>query len=142
MPSDFTLAQEFREAMRPLIRQLNKDKTLSWGKLGILSDLARIGRATGAELASQQHISPQAVTMAVRELEDLRLVSRTPDNADRRRIWIELTDEGRARIESERRAGDAWLDGAIDTGLTEDEREILRRAIPVISKLTEAPLSD
>ena len=139
MPTQATLSREFREALRPFLRRLISDKTLSLGKLGVLSHLSEHGRATSSELAIAQQISPQAITVAVRELEALKLVGRTPDQDDRRKIWIELTDSGRTRLEHELGAGNSWFDDAIATRLSEDEQATLRAAIPVLRRLTSEP---
>lgn len=131
-----TLAQSLRESLRPLWRQLNAHKTLSTGKLDILVHLADRGRATSAELATAAKISPQAIANAVREIESLGLITRTPDDRDRRRVWIELTETGRERLAHERSIGNAWLERAIAEQLTDDERQLLGAAVPLLRKLT------
>lgn len=131
-----TLAHSLRESLRPLWRQLNAHKTLSMGKLDVLVHLADRGRATSAELATAAKISPQAIATAVRELEGLGLITRTPDDRDRRRVWIELTEAGRQRLAHERSIGNAWLERAIAEQLTDDERDLLGAAVPLLRKLT------
>jgi DNA-binding MarR family transcriptional regulator len=51
-----------------------------------------------SELAVVVQVSPQAISLATRELERLKIVVRVPDSADRRRIWIELTELGRQEL--------------------------------------------
>ncbi len=133
--SDRSTAHEFREALRPLLRRLGRQRTLSLGKVGVLGHLADHGPATSSELATAQQISPQAITIAVRELETLGLVERSPDDQDRRRVWIRLTDSGRERLDEEHAAGQAWLDTAIVERLSADERETLESVIPILRKL-------
>lgn len=128
------------EAIRPISRRLNSASTFSPGKLGILGHLARHGRATTTELAAIIRVTPQAVSLAARELEDLGLLGRVPDAEDRRRIWIELTDAGRRRLVQERAAGLEWLESAISTRLTPQEQYSLETLIPLLRKLdSEAP---
>lgn len=117
--------------------RLDRDRTLSVGKLGLLARLDRGGAATASALALALRISPQAITIAVRELEEGGLVVRTPDPEDRRRSWIHLTEAGRARYEVERRAGAPWLAEAIAERLDDAGRDALTAAIPVLAALAE-----
>lgn len=137
-----TVAREFRDALRPLIRRLNNERTMSLGKAGVLAHLSEHGRATASELAAAERVSPQAITIAVRELEGLKLVERTPDGVDRRRIWVQLTDEGRRRLEEEYAAGHSWFAEAIGTRLSDDERAILLAAVPVLRKVASGRAVD
>lgn len=130
-----TLAQELREALRPLLRRLSSERTISLGKMGVLGHLAEHGPATASALAVAESISPQAITMAVRELEAQGLVMRRHDDEDRRRIWIELTSAGREKLARERSAGLGWLDRAIREKLTSAEGQAIEAVIPVLRKL-------
>ena len=127
--------QSFLEALRPLSRRLGAERTISAGKMGALSHLAEHGRATSSELATTQRVSPQAMSLAMQELEQLGFVLRVRDSEDRRRIWIELTDAGRQKLAAERLAGQGWLERAIEERLTPDERATLEAVIPTLRKL-------
>lgn len=129
------LATDLREALRPLWRRLGEHRTLSMGKVGILSRLDRHGALTATVLAAHERISHQAVAGAVRELEEMGLVSRSPDPADGRRVLITLTDSGRTRLVSERSAGQEWLVHAVTDELSESERATLAAAVPLIGRL-------
>ncbi len=124
--------------MHPVARRLLAGRTISAGKLGVLGYLATHGRATATTLATVQTVSPQAIATAVRELESLGLVLRTPDSDDRRRVWVELTEAGRDRLVEERAAGLDWLGRTIDERLTEAERAALDAALPALRKLAAA----
>ncbi|MGO2046398.1 MAG: MarR family winged helix-turn-helix transcriptional regulator [Brachybacterium tyrofermentans] len=137
MPDDQNVAHELREALRPLYRRLNNARTMSLGKAGILTLLAERGRATAAQLATAQQITPQGVTSALNELESQQLIERVPDDVDRRRFWVHVTEEGRRRLEDDRAAGQSWLVDALTERLDDEERRILRAALPVLRKITE-----
>ncbi|MCI0142629.1 MarR family transcriptional regulator [Arthrobacter bambusae] len=130
-----TMAFSLAETLYPLLVRLNTHRTLSSGKLGVLRYLTERGRATTSELAAVVHVSPQAISLAVRELHDLRLVVRVPDHEDRRRTWIELTDAGKQALIQELSAGRAWLDRAVAERLSSNEQNLLEAAIPVLVKL-------
>lgn len=114
---------------------MNSERSISLGKMGVLSRLANDGAATANALSAALHISPQAIALVVRELESLGLIIRTPDTADRRRLWLEITEEGRARLAFERGAGSGWLDDAVNENLSAEERATLATALPVLRKL-------
>ncbi len=124
------------KALHPLQRELNTQRTLSTGKIGILRHLCDAGRATTGELADRIQVSPQGVSLATRELEQMGLIGRTQDAADRRKVWFELTAAGRERYESELLAGESWLAQAIETRLTSAEAKALAAAVPALAKLT------
>ena len=140
--SDQNTARELREALRPLWRQLNADRTLSIGKIGALAHLADNGPATSSTLAAAERISPQAIATAVRELEALGLVEREPDENDRRRVWVTLREAGRERLARERRTGNAWLEQVVADRLDDEERALLDTVIPVLRKLTDGSADD
>jgi DNA-binding MarR family transcriptional regulator len=121
--------------LHPIWRRLTADRTISVGKLGILGYLTKNGPATASTLASSEKVSPQAITTAVREMENLGLLVRTPDEHDRRRIWIEVTEAGRLRLAEERAVGADWLQEAISARLRPDEETILEQVIPILHKL-------
>jgi DNA-binding MarR family transcriptional regulator len=123
------------DTLHPLLRRLNAERTLSPGKLGVLRHLAENGRATTSELAAVVQVSPQAISLATRELEKLNIVVRVPDSEDRRRIWIELTDSGRQKLAQELAAGREWFERSIEEKLTPDERTALENVIPILRKL-------
>jgi DNA-binding MarR family transcriptional regulator len=132
-----SLAADFRDALRPLQRPLHAQRTLSPGKTGMLIHLVEQGPSTASELAVAERVSPQAVAMALHDLEELGFVERIPDEADRRRLRVVVTQAGRDGLLRERAVGTAWLERAFAERLDDEDRAILRAAIPVLRKLTE-----
>ncbi|AWK72886.1 MarR family transcriptional regulator [Rhodococcus oxybenzonivorans] len=137
MITEEATAQVLREALRPIWRQLATGRTISVGKIGVLGYLSKHGRTSASTLATAEKISPQAIATTVRELENLGLIVRTPDEQDRRRIWIELTDAGRERLAQERSKGLEWLEHAIAERLTVEEKKTLDSIVPILRKLAD-----
>ena len=137
MITEQATAQVLREALRPIWRQLTAGRSISVGKIGVLAYLSKHGQTSASTLAAAEKISPQAIANAVRELESLGLVVRTPDEQDRRRIWIELTDAGRERLAQERSQGLDWLEQAIAERLTDEEKKTLDSVVPILRKLVD-----
>ncbi|WP_242908434.1 MarR family winged helix-turn-helix transcriptional regulator [Actinomadura terrae] len=73
----------------------------------------RHGRATPSELAADLDMAPNSITGRLDALERRGFVRRTPSATDRRRVVVELTEEGRA----------AWR-GAIGGVGHEEERTL------------------
>jgi DNA-binding MarR family transcriptional regulator len=128
------LARDLRESLRPLWRRFTAHKTLSASKTAILFQLEQHGELAATELASAVRVTHQAIAAALRDMEDLSLVSRSPDPGDRRRTLVEITETGRRALESERAAGQPWLVRAVE-GLDDDERATLAAAIPLLLRL-------
>lgn len=103
----------------------------------ILGSLDRGGPSTPARLGEEHHVRSQTLTPALNALADAGLVRRRRDEADRRRQYVELTAEGRAVIEDDRAARNAWLVAAMDERLTPLERDVLLLAGPVLAKLAD-----
>jgi DNA-binding MarR family transcriptional regulator len=95
-----------------------------------------LGPMTAGALAREAGVSPGAVTTVLDRLERMRLVTRTRDEADRRRVLIELTDTAREL---------AWKAyGPIANyatpylqGLTRGELETILRFLEVATEVNE-----
>lgn len=135
--TDPDLPGRLLDALRPIQRRLHAERTLSVGKLGILRHLTETDRATAGELAKRLHVSPQAISLSTRELEDLELIVRAKDDEDRRRSWFAISEAGRERYDHEHRAGQVWLAQAISERLSTADARALAAAIPALAKLVD-----
>jgi len=82
-------------------------------------------------------VQPPSMTRVIAHLEERGLVARRPHATDGRQVVLNATEEGAALLADERRRKEAWLAKRLGE-LTEDEREILRQAAPIIDKLSRA----
>jgi DNA-binding MarR family transcriptional regulator len=119
------------------LRLERPDEALSLAKLGILGILDRRGAVTATDLATGEHIRPQSLTRLLTFLEKRGFVSRRPDEADRRRLQIALTTEGRKALAADVRRKEAWLARAMERTLSSGERAILIHACRLLDRLTE-----
>jgi len=106
-------------------------------KLSVLGVLYRQGPVTATDLATREHIRPQSLTRLVAFLEKRGLVSRQPDGADRRRLLIAITAEGKKALIRDVRKKEAWLAKVMEQVLSLPERELLRQASGLLDRLTE-----
>jgi DNA-binding MarR family transcriptional regulator len=102
------------------------------------SALRRIGggvTVTASALAAAERVRPQSMAVTLSTLEDLGLISRTPDPADGRRQIIEVTDAGQERVAGARYAGAEWLAARVQEEFSEDEQQTILQAIALLERL-------
>ena len=133
-------ASSIRRSVFRLVRRLRLERTdeaLSLLTLSILGTLYRKGPATATGLAMREHIRPQSLTRLLASLEKRGFVSRQPDRADRRRLLITLTPEGKKALAEDIRRKETWLSKEMERGLSPDERGLLLHAFRLLDRLTE-----
>jgi DNA-binding MarR family transcriptional regulator len=111
---------------------------LSNQALGILAHLYRRGPMTPGALAAAERLQPQSLTRTLARLERQRLIARRPDEQDRRRSVLALTDAGRQALVQDMRQRDSWLADAMAQQLTAAERDLLRIAGELMDRLADA----
>jgi DNA-binding MarR family transcriptional regulator len=132
------LASELRPVLLRLSRQL-RHESLAFGVTGAqVSLLATIGHEPGitaAELAEREGISAPAMSRHVAGLSGAGLI-RKDSTADRRRVPLSLTSEGKRVLRAVRRQRTAWLAERLDR-LSLDEQAAVERAIGPLESLLE-----
>ena len=56
---------------------------------------------------------------------------------DKRKVYISLTTSGKKIVEKTKYERDEWLREVIEKKLTDKEKELLGKILPVLNKLTE-----
>jgi len=130
-------ASDLRVVISRLIRRLRAEYGFSISHLGVLGRLDREGARTASALAFAERVKPQSMAQTVSELSGEGLVTRRPDPDDGRQTLIELTPLGRETLERERARREGWLASAISEGLSDEEQEILARAVPLLGRIAE-----
>ncbi len=117
------------------LRRIHAGTELSPSQYDVLATIGFRGPVRLSDLAAFESINPTLLSRIVGKLEERELVSREQDADDRRVAHVSLTDKGRElhhRIRDERT--DA-LSLAL-ASLTEQERELLLQALPVLESLS------
>ncbi|MFD6426902.1 MarR family winged helix-turn-helix transcriptional regulator [Streptomyces sp. NPDC060198] len=109
---------------------------LTLGQTSVLARLSGEGGITASELASAEGVRHQSMTATVVGLAARGLVARRPDPADGRRQLIELTVDGRRRLEEGRKVRTEWLAERLQDRCTEEERQAVIAALAVLERLT------
>ncbi|TDN91425.1 MarR family transcriptional regulator [Microbacterium sp. BK668] len=136
-PDLATEASELRIATFRLARRLRAQRaidSMSDGQFAVLATLKMYGPHTLGELAERERVSAPSMNRTVNCLEESGYLTRTPDETDRRKVNIALTDEGLDVVDETVRRRDAWLEGAL-SALSDDKRETLRQAAEIMREV-------
>jgi DNA-binding MarR family transcriptional regulator len=136
--TDAGLASELRLSVMRLRRRLtaerHPDNELSMGAMSVLGCLFRMGELTVGELASHERVQPPSMTRTVNALDEGGYIVRRKHDTDGRQVVVALSERGRTTLLADRDRRDAWLAQRL-TGLTAGERDVLRRAAPILERL-------
>ena len=134
------LAARLRLAVMRLARRLRgqTEGGVSASQLSALSSLGRCGPLTLGELSAVERVRPPTMTRVVASLEEMGMVTRTVDPADRRVARVDVTDLGRRFINSSRHRKDAYLASRLHA-LSADDRSALDQAAEILERLMDTP---
>jgi len=134
------LAAQLRFAVMRLGRRLRQHapEDITPSQLSALSVIVRERRLTLSQLAAAERVQPPTITRVVDLLESKGLARRVASETDRRVAFVEATRAGTELVEAIRRRRDAYLAQRLRT-FTADERDVLRRAAPLLERLIEDP---
>ena len=134
------LAEGLRPAVMRLARRLRQVRAdgldLTPSQLSAMGTLARADDQPIGALAAAERVAAPSMTRVVKALEERGLVVRAPDPADRRQSLVSLTTSGRDLLLLKRRRRSEWLAQRI-AELDADDKEVLRRAIGILERITE-----
>ena len=80
-------------------RKLAEQSELTTSQLLVMQHVALTIKVLPSSIAKAVNLKQATVTVLVNKLEDAGLVTRRRDTEDRRRVWVELTDAGRAALD-------------------------------------------
>ena len=127
--------------LRPVLLHLNRRLRKELAPLGITGGQASLLWAIRSnpgigvrELATSEGVSPPAMTAYVDRLQAAGLVARRRSERDRRRVELELTEEGVRILRSARSRRTAWLAARLKR-LEPEELGAVEAALPALRKL-------
>jgi DNA-binding MarR family transcriptional regulator len=142
-PTITETAARLRLAVVRTARRLRQEAAAAEGD-GVLSPtltaaLATVevhGPLTPSELAQRERVRRPTATRIVARLEELGLITRTPDPEDGRACLVAATAEGRALLKRLRGRKNAYLAKRMKN-LDADEVDTLERAADILERLLE-----
>lgn len=105
--------------------------------MAALGALAREGDLRVGELAALEGVRPPTMSRTINGLERQGHVTRAPSDHDGRHVVVRLTDCGWASLRAHRRRRDEWLAKQL-LGLGPAERDVLRKALPILQGIASA----
>jgi len=119
-----------------LRKQVYSTKTYSMTEMDTIGYLFRSPRLLPSELAALTKIKTQSMSQILKKMENQGLIARTTSTKDKRKVYISLTSSGKKMVVNYKYEKDEWLKSVIEESLTDKEKEILEKALPVLKKLT------
>jgi DNA-binding MarR family transcriptional regulator len=138
--SDASDARRLRASLARLQRRLRAERGetgLGPSRYGALACLYRNGPMSAVELAAQERLQPQSLTRVLAALDEQHLISRRPDEDDRRRVRIEITPTGIERLRTAVARQEHWLAEALRSRLSAVERDVMMLAIRLMDRLAD-----
>jgi DNA-binding MarR family transcriptional regulator len=137
-PPDVELASRLRNAIARSARRLRQESRtgLSPSLTAALATVERHGPLTPSELAARERVQRPTVTRVVYRLEELELITRAADPADRRSALITVTPAGRELLAVARTRKDAFLSERLEA-LDAQDRATLERAAALLEGMLE-----
>lgn len=125
----FALLRRIGLGIRGRFQQAMSEHGLTYPQWLVLKALREAGRVPAAELAAKLGVTPANVTGLVGRLEREGLVARERSADDRRVVFVQLTDAGRAKIRAiQERGANAILAEAF-AGWTSEDLAALREML-------------
>jgi DNA-binding MarR family transcriptional regulator len=131
--------------LRPVLLQLNRQLRRELAPLGItggqaaLLHVVRTNPGIGVrELSRREGVSTAAMSTALTRLESAGLIRRSRAESDRRRVGLELTDEGLRVLRSARSRRTAWLANRLGR-LSPEELAAIDDVIDPLMRLLDDP---
>lgn len=102
----------------------------------VLALLVREGPRTSTQVAEFERVSAPSVTRTAERLVALRLAERRGDPGDARVVRLAATRAGVSFVHDVRRVRSQWLCESL-ARLSEEERQVLARAVPILRRLVD-----
>lgn len=140
-PNDpLEMASRLRLATARLARRLRQQSGtgLTPSQYSLLVSIDGHGPLTLGRLAKIEQVAPPTITRVAAKLEDDGLVVRQVDASDRRVVRVEVTAEGRRRLDHSRQRRNLWLAERLD-GFDEAQLADVAAALRVLEVLAAEP---
>ncbi len=123
---------------KTLRKQMAQTTVYSMTELETIGLIARHTTILPTELASLTRITTQSMSQILKKIEGQGIITRTPSEEDRRKVYVSLTSQGKKLVKDAQYHKDQYLHELIDQTLTSKEKDILAKAMPVLTKLATA----
>jgi DNA-binding MarR family transcriptional regulator len=123
--------------LRRRLRVVASSDELTPSQVAVLTRLGKGEASTASALATAEGVRPQSMASTLSALEQLGLISRSPDPTDGRRQIVALTEAGQVLDRDNQQARREWITRAMHERFSEDERRTLIEAMALLERLTD-----
>lgn len=109
-------------------------------QVAMMRRLIERGPMTASQLAATEHVSQQAISQRLELLAPTGYLVLAPDEADRRRKLVSVTEKGRAFLESLAAGDEEWLSRAIASAVGEEELPALANAVELLERIASVDM--
>ncbi|HWK07286.1 MAG TPA: MarR family transcriptional regulator [Puia sp.] len=145
-PQDIEIAANLRTTLQRLVkvlrRQTQNQEMLSLTERSCLGSLYRLGELLPSKLAQMEKVTTQSMSQVINHLFRAGLIDKTPSGEDKRKVKLSLTPAGKQYIEQSRQEKQEWLARILHEKITPKEKEILKEAMHVLTKLIDEPAQE
>src|SRR5271167_5219441 len=131
------LAAQLRTILGKLKRRLREHggrSDLTPSQVSVLLRLEKDGAATVSSLARAEGMRPQSMSAIIAPLQEIGLVSGSPDPNDGRQTLMSLTRKCQKWLQEGRAARQDWLATALQEKLSAQEQERLAAALKLLTR--------
>ena len=139
---DLQFASDLRTVITRLVKKLRK-KSITGQQLSLTERstlsllLSSENGMLPSELASLEKITNQSMSQILSGFLEKGYIIRTNSETDKRKVIISITENGKAIILQVLSERDEWLNEALRETCTEDERELIKKALGPLTKLVD-----
>lgn len=137
--SSIALAASLRVALVRLGRRMRReqgDEALSLHHMSALGAIQQLEEPTLARIAACEGVQPPSMVKTLQQLESLGYIVRHAHPTDGRMQVLRISDKGDSMIGELRKRRNRALAEALDR-LSDEERDIVERAVPILERLSE-----
>jgi DNA-binding MarR family transcriptional regulator len=138
---DKTVAHSIRDLVTRMQRRMRKQvsnaEQMSVAELNVLQLLITGDELLPSELCAQLKISSQYMSQVLNRLVELGYISRKASQNDKRKSYVVMTEKGKVKIQISRQEREEWLAGLIAEHYTAKDKEIIQKAIGLLSILPD-----
>ena len=135
-PSSPKALADLIDRLAPALRRTQGSGADRGPRVALMAELADNGPATMRDLAAHLHVSPQAVTGIVDQLEAEGLLARERHPTDRRKTVIRLNDHAKDNVKAARAQRTDGLSGLFADIPKEDRAAFARVAQTLLDRLS------
>ena len=138
---DNEIAANLRVVISRLVKilrsEIQNDELLSLTERSTLALVYQSSEILPSELAAKEKVTSQSMSQIINKLLEHGYIKKTPSKKDKRKVIITITASGKKSIEKKRQEKQEWLAQSIFEKSTQKEKEILMKAIKVLTKLVD-----